>query len=64
MTKKDNLYLADENKVFKRISDGFIMGWGMDLGVDDDINNYEEIDAPEGYIDKRIKEINYNIKND
>ena len=43
----DRLYICDEGKVFRRISDGFIMGNGVDLGYYDTIENYEEIDDPE-----------------
>lgn len=47
MTTEDNkLYKCDENKVFMRKSDGFIMGSGLDLGENDSIENYEEIDDP------------------
>lgn len=45
-TENNRLYLCDEGKVFRRISDGFIMGDGIDLGDDDTIENYEEIDDP------------------
>lgn len=40
----ERLYLCDEGKVFRRISDGFIMGDGLDLGDNDSIENYEEIE--------------------
>lgn len=33
---------ADEGKMIVRKSDGFIMGDGLDLGVSDSIDNYEE----------------------
>ena len=46
-TENDKLYLCDEGKVFRRKSDGFIMGEGLDLGNNDAIDNYEEIDNPE-----------------
>jgi hypothetical protein len=44
MTHIDNtsLYEADDGKMFVRISDGTIMGDGLDLGVADAIYNYEE----------------------
>lgn len=45
-TENNRLYLCDEGKVFRRISDGFIMGDGLDLGENDVIENYEEIDDP------------------
>jgi len=41
-TKDNKLYHADEGKVFVRKSDGFVMGKGIDLGVNDSIENYEE----------------------
>lgn len=37
-----SLYEADDGKMFVRKSDGKIMGDGIDLGVADDIANYEE----------------------
>lgn len=37
-----NLYEADDGKMFVRLSDGKIMGDGIDLGADDSIDNYEE----------------------
>jgi hypothetical protein len=44
MTHRDgtSLYEADDGKMFVRISDGSIMGDGLDLGVEDTIDNYEE----------------------
>lgn len=46
-TENNILYLCDEGKVFRRKSDGFIMGDGLCLGIKDSIKNYEEIDNPE-----------------
>lgn len=37
-----SLYEADDGKMFVRKSDGKIMGDGIDLGVADGIDNYEE----------------------
>lgn len=37
-----SLYEADEGRMLVRKADGFIMGDGIDLGVDDSIDNYEE----------------------
>ena len=37
-----SLYEADDGKMFVRKSDGKIMGDGIDLGVADVIDNYEE----------------------
>lgn len=44
MTHIDNtsLYEADDGKMFVRRSDDLIMGDGIDLGVADTIENYEE----------------------
>ena len=39
---KGSLYIADEGKMFVRISDGRVMGDGLDLGESDSISNYEE----------------------
>lgn len=43
----NKLYYCDEGKVFQRKDDGFIMGNGLDLGDNDIIDNYEEINDPE-----------------
>jgi len=40
--ENSNLYRADEGRLFVRKSDGFVMGDGIDLGVADSIDNYEE----------------------
>lgn len=45
--ENSNLYLAEEGKTIARKADGFVMGTGIDLGVDDSIDNYEEIDLTE-----------------
>lgn len=45
--KSNRLYYCDEGKVFIRLSDNFIMGNGIDLGDNDSIENYGEIDDPE-----------------
>ncbi len=37
-----SLYEADDGKMFVRLSDGKIMGDGVDLGINDTIANYEE----------------------
>ena len=37
-----SLYTADDGKMLVRVSDGLIMGDGLDLGVSDSIANYEE----------------------
>ena len=46
-TENNRQYYCDEGKVFCRKVDGFIMGNGIDLGVADSIENYEEIDDPD-----------------
>ena len=42
-------YLSDEGKVFRRKETGIIYGWGISLGLNDIIDNYEEINCPEKY---------------
>ena len=42
-------YLTDEGKVFIHKDTKNIMGWGICLGENDSIDNYEEIDCPEEY---------------
>lgn len=59
--ENSNLWLADEGKTFSRKADGFVMGTGIDLGVDDTIDNYEEIDLTEendieGILKRKSKE--------
>ena len=46
MTHKENTnyYLADEGKIFIRKSDGLIMGEELALGVNDNIDNYIEVE--------------------
>ena len=39
-------YIAQEEHIFKRISDGMILGSILYLGVNDDIENYIEIKEP------------------
>jgi len=53
-TNNNKLYHSDEGKVFIRKSDGHIMGRGMDLGENDSIENYEEIDDPSADSDSDI----------
>lgn len=40
-------YLSDEGMVFKQKETGIIYGWGISLGLNDTIDNYEEVDCPE-----------------
>lgn len=40
-------YLSDEGKIFMQKETGIIYGWGISLGLNDSIDNYEEIDCPE-----------------
>ena len=42
-------YLSDEGKVFIQKETDIICGWGICLGLNDSIQNYEEIDCPEQY---------------
>lgn len=42
-------YLSDEGMVFRRKETGIIYGWGISLGLNDTIDNYEEVDCPEEY---------------
>ena len=42
-------YLSDEGKVFVNKNNGLIYGWGISLGLNDSIDNYEEVDCPEEY---------------
>ena len=48
-TINDRQYLSDEGKVFIHKKTNEIMGWGICLGDNDSIDNYEEIDCPEEY---------------
>lgn len=54
-TVNNRQYTADEGKVFIRKSDNLNMGNGLDLGLDDDIENYEEIDDPNPQEDVKPK---------
>lgn len=47
MTNIGNLYIAEKNNVIVRISDNFVMGPGIDLGVNDSIENYTEREVTE-----------------
>lgn len=47
MTNEGNFYIAASGKGFSRKADGFYMGTAMDLGTDDSIENYEEVDSQE-----------------
>lgn len=40
-------YLSDEGKVFVQKETGIIYGLGISLGLNDSIDNYEEVDCPE-----------------
>jgi hypothetical protein len=40
-------WLADEGKVFQQTSTGEIYGYGICLGDEDSIDNYQEIDNPD-----------------
>ncbi len=62
--KKNNErnYMSDEGKVFQHKENGNIMGWGICLGNNDSIENYEEVDCPEEY--KGNKDYDNTIKDD
>lgn len=42
-------YLSDEGKVFQHKETKTILGWGVCLGDNDSIDNYNEIECPEEY---------------
>lgn len=42
-------YLSDEGMVFRQKETGIIYGWGISLGLNDTIDNYEEVNCPEEY---------------
>ena len=42
-------YLSDEGMVFRQKETGIIYGWGINLGLNDTIDNYEEVDCPKEY---------------
>ena len=42
-------YLSDEGMIFRQKKTGIIYGWGINLGLNDIIDNYEEINCPEKY---------------
>ena len=42
-------YLSDEGMVFRQKETGIVYGWGISLGLNDIIDNYEEVDCPEEY---------------
>ena len=48
-TINERNYLSDEGKVFMHKEKKEIMGWGICLGDNDSIENYEEVDCPEEY---------------
>lgn len=45
----DREYLTDEGRVFIHKETKDIMGWGICLGVNDSIDNYDEAECPEEY---------------
>lgn len=50
MKTKDNVnYEADKGNVFIRKSDNRVVGYGLGIGLSDNINNYYETDCPEEY---------------
>lgn len=48
-TTDNRNYLTDEGKIFQHKDTKKIMGWGLCLGNNDSIDNYDEIDCPEEY---------------
>ena len=48
-TINDRQYLSDEGKVFIHKETTEIMGWGICLGDNDSIDNYDEVECPEEY---------------
>ena len=59
MIQVNNIYTADEGKWFIRKSDSFIMGESLDMGIYDNIENYDEVT----YTEEEYNEFceNYNI---
>lgn len=47
--------VADEGKVFKCLTDGFVGGTRIDLGTEDSEANYEEVDDPK-YLERQAVE--------
>ena len=45
----DKEYHSESGMVFQHKETKVIFGWGISLGVDDSIDNYEEIDCPKRY---------------
>ena len=58
MKQKDSVYTAEKGKLIVRKEDNFIMGPDIDLGSNDDINNYEEREFTEEEIKEFFKSIN------
>ncbi len=48
-TADNRNYLSDEGKLFIHKVTNDIMGWGICLGNNDSIDNYEEVDCPDEY---------------
>lgn len=62
MKQKDSVYTAEKGKLIVRKEDNFIMGPDIDLGSNDDINNYEEREFTEEEIKEFFKSININYE--
>ena len=43
-TENNRQYYCDPGKLFMEKATGLIMGDGIDLGIDDSIENYKEVD--------------------
>ena len=61
-TINDRQYLSDEGKVFIHKETKEIMGWGICLGDNDSIDNYDEVECPEEY--KGNKDYDNTIKDE
>lgn len=55
-------YLSDDGKLFINKETQEIFGWGICLGDNDSIENYEEVDCPEQY--KGNRDYDNTIKDD
>ena len=59
----DNInYEADKGKVFIRKSDNLVMGYGLGIGIKDNIDNYYEDDCPTEY--KNVEGYDNTIEDD
>lgn len=56
-----SIYKAEEEKLIVRKADNFIMGDAIDLGSEDDINNYEDREFSQEEIDAFYESINFKL---